>query len=300
MIHSRLQLGISACGLQVLCLRGCHVDTALARGRFLLGIWTSGNTTSPVEADAVHRSPIDHRGVVHIVNVGDVHVVHRAIVVEVAIAPVPALVAVAEVAITVINAAVEADDRSPKARVPDVGAIGEGPVSGSPQKAGFGREHPRTRNPVISFVVVPGPVSRRPDVPFAWAEGLLVSRQLGRSEAHGDQDLAKGCAGQEDSKQERQKRTFDSHAIPLLVSGPVARPGHVTDIGMKLVLVPLVSRIHLRACANRHTRTIGGRRESLCLGAVGKEVERLEIFAAIPCACRLRKPKGLHPFCTFR
>ena len=138
MIYSRLQLGISACGLHVLCLSGCHVNTVLAPSRFLLGSWASGNATSSVEADAVDRGPIDHCGVVHIVNVGDVHVVNCAIVVELAIAPVTALIAVARVAITVINAAVEAYDRSPKAGVPGVEAIGEGPVSGSPQKSGSG------------------------------------------------------------------------------------------------------------------------------------------------------------------
>src|SRR5438552_16835001 len=78
-------------------------------------------TVTSVIGDTVYGDIIDDRLVVN-VNVGDVHVVHRAVVEEVTISPISALVATAKVAKPVINDAIESDVRPPITCVPNVSA----------------------------------------------------------------------------------------------------------------------------------------------------------------------------------
>jgi hypothetical protein len=75
-----------------------------------------------VVADAVHILVVDDRTVVHIVNVDDVYVVDRAIVVKIAAMPISTCVAETGVAEAVVNAAVKSDSRSPVACVPVIQA----------------------------------------------------------------------------------------------------------------------------------------------------------------------------------
>src|SRR5579862_9047216 len=85
---------------------------------FLLVRWTRiDSAPAPVETDAVHSDIIDD-GLVVDVNVGDGHIVHGAVVVEVAVSPIATFIAVAKVAEAIVHAAVEADVRSPVARMP--------------------------------------------------------------------------------------------------------------------------------------------------------------------------------------
>jgi len=70
-------------------------------------------TVAAVVADAIHSSVVDNRCVVNVVDVGDVHVVHRAVIEKTAVVPTPALVAVSKVSKTIVNPAVETDSRSP-------------------------------------------------------------------------------------------------------------------------------------------------------------------------------------------
>ena len=78
-----------------------------------------GSAPAAIKADPVDVVVDDCR-VVGIVNDGDVHVGHRAVVVVVATSPVAAEKADTGVAETVVNAAIEADFGSPVARRPDV------------------------------------------------------------------------------------------------------------------------------------------------------------------------------------
>ena len=71
------------------------------------------STLAAVIAHPVDGRVIDHSRVVDIVNVGDVNVVHRAVVIELAVVPASALVAVAEISVAVGDAAIETDLRSP-------------------------------------------------------------------------------------------------------------------------------------------------------------------------------------------
>src|SRR4051794_8784172 len=59
-------------------------------------------------------------------------VVHRSVVSEGAVMPVPALVAITRIAVSVIDATVEADMRTPVAMVEDVRSVALAPVAGCP------------------------------------------------------------------------------------------------------------------------------------------------------------------------
>ena len=86
-----------------------------------------------VVADAVYIDVVDDSLVVHVVNSVDVYVIDRAIVVEIAAAPVSAVIAVAWIAEAVINAAVESDGRSPETGVPVIQSSRKAPIAGCPK-----------------------------------------------------------------------------------------------------------------------------------------------------------------------
>ena len=67
----------------VLCLLGrCPDALGTIRGQFCSG-WASGCSAGAAAiANVVHRGVVDHRRVVNVVNVGDVHVVHRTVVIQ--------------------------------------------------------------------------------------------------------------------------------------------------------------------------------------------------------------------------
>src|ERR1700740_1326256 len=88
-------------------------DTAIARIDFFLrGGPLVDAAIAAVVADAVFAA-IDDRGVVDVVDFGDVHIVHGAVVVKVVVIPAAAFVAVAKITETVVDAAVPADVRAP-------------------------------------------------------------------------------------------------------------------------------------------------------------------------------------------
>src|SRR6516225_6281053 len=90
------------------------------------------SATATVVSDPVHRNVIDD-GLVVDVNVCDSHVVHGAVVVEMAVSPIATIVAVAKVAEAIVHAAVETYVLSPVARVPHIHATSPPPVSRSPE-----------------------------------------------------------------------------------------------------------------------------------------------------------------------
>ena len=136
-----------------------------------------------VVAGAVNVHIVNHRAVVHIVNVGDVHIVDCAVVVEVMAAPVSTPVADAGVTEAVVNATVESDGRSPVAGVPVVQSGGKSPVARRPQEADLGRHHPCSRHPVVSARAV-SPITRCPDVSWSRTERLRVHGQRGRADCY--------------------------------------------------------------------------------------------------------------------
>src|ERR1700682_6224679 len=98
---------------------GCRSVT-LVRGCLFPGARAgSDSPRTAVVADTIH-GVVDHGLVVNIVNVRDVHIVHRAVVIEGTVIPISALIAAAAVAKAVVDAPVEADMRTPVADIPGV------------------------------------------------------------------------------------------------------------------------------------------------------------------------------------
>ena len=159
----------------------------LVRVSFFLRRRSSAHSTRTVEASAVYRAVVvDHRLVIHIVNLGDVHVVHSPVVVEIVPPPVSALITFSTVPIAVIYSAIETDARSPVTVIPSVRSVVPSPVSGCPQIAGRRRKHPCARHPVIIFIVFAvSPVAGRPDIIVAGTNRLYVDRQGGGRDSDG-------------------------------------------------------------------------------------------------------------------
>src|SRR5271165_185485 len=137
----------------------------------------SDSTLAAVIADAVNRRIIDHRRVVNIMNVGDVDVVHRTVVIELAIVPASAFVAMAEISVAVSDAAIEANLRPPIALIEKESVTTPTPVRRSPEIANLGNQYPCARNPVVvAVIIVISPVAGGPDVPLAGAKRLRINR----------------------------------------------------------------------------------------------------------------------------
>ena len=78
MVHGSSQLWFRAGSLRMLSLNGHRRDMSLMCHSLFSRRWTRADPSiATVVADPVHRGVVDHRGVVNIVNVGDVHVVHQ-------------------------------------------------------------------------------------------------------------------------------------------------------------------------------------------------------------------------------
>jgi hypothetical protein len=101
-------------------------------GQFRSGrpkIHTPGTT---VIAHAIVRSDVHYVRNVSIVDGGDVHVRHLAVVVELVIVPISTVVSAADVAVAVVHASVVADVAAPVTTMPSVAVGLIAPVSGSP------------------------------------------------------------------------------------------------------------------------------------------------------------------------
>ena len=130
-------------------------------------------TRSAVETHMIVVCVVDDGVVIDVVHDRDIHVVDRAVVVEVSAAPVAALVAVAGVTKAVVDAAIVADVLAPVATVEPVRVIPIAPVAGGPKCALVGSLNPCAGHPIIA-VRRPGPVARRPDVVVAGIVRLVV------------------------------------------------------------------------------------------------------------------------------
>jgi hypothetical protein len=129
---------------------------------------------------------------IYVVDDRCVDVVHLTVIKKASAVPITAGIAVADIAIAVVDASIEADLRAPVSNVPDVNPGTPTPVSRRPQQSNLGRFHPRSRNPVIAAVFVVAPVARRPDITLARANGLRVNRQHRRSYRDRQGNLSRG------------------------------------------------------------------------------------------------------------
>jgi hypothetical protein len=118
----------------------------------------------------------DDRLVVDVGYISHVNVGHAPVVIEAVSAPVATVVTVAGIAVAVIDAAIKADVRSPVAVVPSIKTVIPAPVAGSP-KHSDGSHHPGAGNPIVAFVVIPCPITRRPDISLSGANRLNIHWQ---------------------------------------------------------------------------------------------------------------------------
>lgn len=83
-------------------------------------------------AHAVVSRDVGHIGDVGVVDDGRIHVRDLAVVVELVVIPIPAVVAATDIPVAVVHAAVVADVAAPKATMPSIASRIVAPVSGSP------------------------------------------------------------------------------------------------------------------------------------------------------------------------
>src|SRR5580704_14888908 len=167
----------------MLVLRGDGGYMAIARiGFFLRGGPLVDATVPAVVTDTV-RIVVFDPGVVNVMNFVDVHVVHGAVVVKVVTIPAAAFITVAEIAESIIDAAIPADVRAPITFMEEIAAIAPSPVAGCPEEANFRSFDPGSGNPVIIISIgIPSPVSGGPDIAVTRTDGLFINGNGRRSE----------------------------------------------------------------------------------------------------------------------
>src|SRR6266481_5294796 len=173
-VGRRTQFRIGSCRLQMLSLSTYWRDVSLAlRSLLFMRRTCIDPAVTAVVADAVHGSVVDHGRVVNIVNVGDVHVVHRTVVEKPIVVPTPAFISIAEIAEAVVDPAIEPDSPAPIALME--------------QKS----------------VAAPTPISWGPEVTLGRAKGLFIHRQGGGADPDRYADLRKRCCrhGEHDKRE---------------------------------------------------------------------------------------------------
>ena len=157
-------------------LHACGFEVTFPSPSLLFMSRTSTDSAmASVIADTVHRDVIDHSSVVDM-NVGDPDVVDTAVVEEVPTSPVSARIAGANVAESIIHAAVETDVRSPIACIPGINTFMPTPIARRPEQADRRRRRPCSWHPVVAVRTV-GPVAGRPDITVAGTRRLLINGQ---------------------------------------------------------------------------------------------------------------------------
>src|SRR5712691_2448835 len=94
-------------------------------------------TVAAVVADASQRRVVNHGGIVDVVNLSDVHVVHRTVVIKTSVVPTPTFITAAEITVAIVDSAIETYNRTPIAFVKDETATAPGPIAGGPEETNF-------------------------------------------------------------------------------------------------------------------------------------------------------------------
>src|ERR1700691_353917 len=104
------------------CLCGrCRSMTLIQRGLFRSGRSSGCSTGSAVVANVVSRPLVAYGLFVSVVKGAHIYVIHRGVVAESPVLPISAFIAKTTIAEAVIDAAVEADRRTPVAVIPGIG-----------------------------------------------------------------------------------------------------------------------------------------------------------------------------------
>jgi hypothetical protein len=159
----------------ILKLGGHRRSTWTAEGRDLGWSWAYVDAASAAVVGDTIAGVHDHGTVVDVGDAGNVNPVDGAVVIEVVAVPVTAVIAVAGVAETIVNAAIETNMKTPVPAVEAVAVVVEAPVAGRPESAIVGWSAPRAGNPIVSGRR-PAPVAGRPEIVGLGGFGLIVFR----------------------------------------------------------------------------------------------------------------------------
>ena len=227
----REQCTILTGGMDLLYL-GCHWwSVVLVHVGFLLRSGASLNSALTAIESHVGIIVYDHRPVyVDVSDLGGVHIHDGSVVIESIVAPFAAVESVTAVSVSVIDSTIKSNFRHPVAIIPGVDAIVPTPITGGPEQAGFGCFHPGAGDPVVTIVVIPGPVAGSPHIAFTGALRLFVNRQGWGTDAHrnADSELRRGGGGEnclgKPSAVMRDLRDLKDGGVSSCSSGPVGLP----------------------------------------------------------------------------
>src|SRR5215468_5166650 len=187
--------------------------------RLLLRRWLAFESArSTVVADVGHGDIVDD-GLA--VDVGDLYRTEardRRVVDEDAVPPVATVVAHAGIAEAIVDAAVEADPRSPVSGAPHIDAVVPGPIARGPQQTWPRRPHPGAGNPKVAELA-PRPVAGHPEEVRTWDHRLHIDRQRWRRRGNADQHLGACRSGEHGQGTEKKEDSTDgSHGMSLALA----------------------------------------------------------------------------------
>jgi len=185
MIHIGKSIPVLMRRLLVLCLhrRGRNV-MLVHRPRFVRRrpcLHTAGTAIETRPAGIV-----DDHGIIdiRIVNDGSIYARNSRVVTEMPAIPLATAIPSAAVTKPIINTAIKTYMRAPITGMPGIDTAAPTPISRGPQKANGRRRRPITGNPVIARIIVPGPVTRHPEITVHRTKRLFVNRYGRRCNMH--------------------------------------------------------------------------------------------------------------------
>src|SRR6202034_320796 len=107
-----------------------------------------------------------------------------------------------EVAVAVIDAAVEADLRAPIAFMPGVFASSEAPIARRPKLSHAGGNNPGARHPIVAIVAVLI-IAGCPNIPVTGAGRLVEDRNGRRRDVYRKLDSGEGLQAEENGQQDQ-------------------------------------------------------------------------------------------------
>ena len=178
MVYVRELRPVGAGNVFILHLRphrsGVHL---MHRGQFRWSRTHLHSARSAVEAHTrAAATAVADRAVVVVVHDRDVDIVDRAVVIEVPAAPIAALVAEADVAKAVIDAAIVADMRTPVTPIKSIMVMRVAPVAGGPERALVGSFNPHAGNPIVAHRGI-APIAGSPKIIVAGSLRLVIVGQ---------------------------------------------------------------------------------------------------------------------------
>jgi hypothetical protein len=184
MVRRREEGTILTGGLNMLHLkrRGCNMGFSC--GREILRPRPRHNSARPaIIADVVDRLIYNNILDIDISNIYVRNVVDGAIIKEISVIPVPALVTNAGITKSISYTPIESDVWRPVAFVINVCAVTPSPISWRPKQSRVRREDPSARDPII-LVAIPRPIAWRPHEVRPGDRRLVVDRQRGRRDLY--------------------------------------------------------------------------------------------------------------------